>query len=522
MRLIKIGSDSSCDIVINSDYVSAHHADLTLLDNGEIILEDKNSTNGTFVGKKRINPNQETTVRRGDLIKFADETLVWARVPALENNSKYKSIVNIGSNYRNNIVLNNAAVSRYHAMLKIDKSGKAFIVDNNSKNGTQLNGVRITPGKPVRVRRGDNVLCGGEDISEQLGVFLKPNIPAWTWISAACVALIALVGAALWYFPIIKKTIDPNEFRETVVYLRASYHYNVTLKDNPLSDENKNLLIKQTYSQPYEATAFFLDEYGRLGTNRHVAIPWAEEYRKTELTEKLKQDFQRFIADQLNVPNLDHLDLISKINCLRILNQTRIGKVLIDESKDWLDLKAKLERIKKSDIVIDGEMDYITVGYPGRNYTHEDEFARCYVVCESGNKDVDLAILPLNDKKSPTGVGGVKRFLNPSNSVVEKIEPQKEKYSMWGYPLGLSWNMTNTSLEPNLKETSCSRVPGRYTFEIQANTRGGSSGSPIFNKKGELVGVLSVTLQTTDMTVAVQAKYLKKMYEEEVGESTQQ
>lgn len=101
MKLLKIGSSSSSNIVLNSEFVSSHHAEILLLDSGEIILEDKNSTNGTFVGGKKITPNKEVTIQRGDYVKFADVELQWSRVPALENTSKYKSILNIGTNFRN-------------------------------------------------------------------------------------------------------------------------------------------------------------------------------------------------------------------------------------------------------------------------------------------------------------------------------------------------------------------------------------------------------------------------------------
>ena len=48
MKLLKIGSSSSSNIVLNSEFVSSHHAEILLLDSGEIILEDKNSTNGQY------------------------------------------------------------------------------------------------------------------------------------------------------------------------------------------------------------------------------------------------------------------------------------------------------------------------------------------------------------------------------------------------------------------------------------------------------------------------------------------
>lgn len=132
MKLLKIGSSQSCDIVLNSQYVSSLHAEMTILDNGEIILEDKNSKNGTVVGNKKIEPGREVTIQRGDRVNFADEALVWARVPAAEKLSAYKAVYNIGSNFRNEIILNSPAVSRFHASLRIGKDGKAYIRDRKS------------------------------------------------------------------------------------------------------------------------------------------------------------------------------------------------------------------------------------------------------------------------------------------------------------------------------------------------------------------------------------------------------
>ena len=517
MKLIKIGSSSACDIVINNKYVSAHHADLTLLDNGDIILEDKDSTNGTFVGNKKVEAGQEIPVRRGDLIRFGDETLVWARVPSLDNNKKYKAIVNIGTNYRNDIVINSGAVSRYHACLKIAKDGKAFLIDNGSKNGTQINGVKITSGKPERIKRGDNIICGGEDITEQLQQYLPPVVPTWGWAVMGVVAA-AVIGLLCFFFigkDGVGSSINPNDFRNAVVYVRAAYHYEVTLKDNPLSESHKALLEKETDAIPYQATAFFLDGEGRMATNRHVACPWEEEYRGKEITEQLQQSYQKFIANQLQVDNLDYFSVTSMVTALKRLQGTTLGKILLDESNSWEDLKAKIDRIKKSEVIISGEIDYITVGYPGQNYTHEDEFQRCFVLCESGNKDIDLAILQLNDKKTPEKI---EKLFSPEKFFLDEVEPQKDLLYIFGYPHGLSWGMNEKtkSLEPNLRNTKCSKVQDKYEFEFQASSEGGSSGSPIFNEKGQLVGILNSGYQGSTVTFAVLAKYLKKLYDEEV------
>ena len=76
MKLFKIGSNSKCDIVLNSPYVSGLHAELTSLPEGNFILEDKNSTNGTTVNGKKIEGAKEITVVRGDKIVFGDTPLM--------------------------------------------------------------------------------------------------------------------------------------------------------------------------------------------------------------------------------------------------------------------------------------------------------------------------------------------------------------------------------------------------------------------------------------------------------------
>ena len=68
MKLIKVGRSQACDIVLNSENVSALHAEIIVIDNNETVIIDKNSANGTFVSGKRITPNVETKVRRGTLV----------------------------------------------------------------------------------------------------------------------------------------------------------------------------------------------------------------------------------------------------------------------------------------------------------------------------------------------------------------------------------------------------------------------------------------------------------------------
>ena len=253
-----------------------------------------------------------------------------------------------------------------------------------------------------------------------------------------------------------------------------------------------------------------------MATNRHVALPWAEEYRLEGVTENLRNEYKKFILDQLRVSDFMFFFTAGKVEAILQLKQTELGKALIQEADDFDELQAMIRVIQNSKIVIGGEMDYITVGYAGHNYTHEDEFQRCFVVCESGTEDKDLAILQLNDKKTPDEV---KNILNPLNIIEKPIQPVKDHMYTIGYPAGLNWGLDKAlnSLLPSIKDIQCSKAPSHYEFEFNSSTVGGASGSPVFNKKGQLVGVLSKTRPGQDVTIAVHARFLKKMYEEEMG-----
>lgn len=531
MKLVKIGSSPSCDIVLNSEFVSAHHADITVLDNGDIILEDKNSKNHTFVGTKKIDSNHEVQIKRGDYVRFADTELVWGRIPQPDNNSKYKQVINIGSNYRNDVVLNSGTVSRYHATIKIAKNGKAYILDNESKNGTQVNGVRING--LTRIKRGDNIMCGGEDITEQIKAFLPSAVPVWAWILGGVGAVAAVVALIWGLLPLISGTdkIAPEQVRPTVVYVRAAYVYELTIEDNPFTGKQKELLVKEIKNSDdepfrYQATAFYIDNEGRMATNRHVAIPWDEAYRDEGDTEQLRKMYKSWLLRALDITDFQLLLDAGKVAAIKTLQQSQLGRAILDNCNNFDEVKVMLNIIRNSKVLISGKLVYVTVGFPGKNYTHEDEFKRCYVLSESGDREIDLAILQMNDKKTPDDIVNGKlsngkeiKILNPLECVAENLVPLKDNFCVIGYPLGLSWGLDDKShaLEPSIRSTQCAKEPSKYTFEFDSNSYGGSSGSPLFNNKGQLVGVLSSGFAGTTVTYAVHAKYLKKMYEDEVG-----
>lgn len=63
-----LGRQLGSDIVIHEEFVSRFHAEI-ILENGNYILVDKNSTSGTYVNGKKIN---RCILNSGDLIGLAN------------------------------------------------------------------------------------------------------------------------------------------------------------------------------------------------------------------------------------------------------------------------------------------------------------------------------------------------------------------------------------------------------------------------------------------------------------------
>jgi V8-like Glu-specific endopeptidase len=161
-------------------------------------------------------------------------------------------------------------------------------------------------------------------------------------------------------------------------------------------------------------------------------------------------------------------------------------------------------------------LDYVTVGYPDRYYTHRDEYERCFVLAVSPTADKDVALLQLNTKKTPESV---KHFIDVDKMFFDgKYVPLKDKLAWIGYPRGNNWNLDESthSLNPQVRDTKVSKQPGRFTFEFQGESVPGASGSPIFNSgNGKLYGIMFGGYSgASTFGVACQAKCIKELYDE--------
>lgn len=106
MKTFTIGRDAKNSIVLNDKFISRQHAELVMLDNGQILLKDLNSSNGTYVNGNKVT---ECYLKPGDIVKCGTAFLNWSqyvntvggRVGDIQNHQPYvePAVKQLNENY---------------------------------------------------------------------------------------------------------------------------------------------------------------------------------------------------------------------------------------------------------------------------------------------------------------------------------------------------------------------------------------------------------------------------------------
>lgn len=510
MRLIKIGRDATCDIVLHSDKVSSLHAELTLTNSGDILLEDKNSRNGTFIQNRQIAPGNPVSVRRGDAIRFADVELQWNQVPMPEDNSAYKAIYGIGSHFNNDIQVTGSTVSRYHATIKVGRDGKVYIVDH-SKNGTTVDGKKITPNNPYRIKQGSAVACGGVPVNLKNTPIQWPAQWGKTLLMTAA-TLLVLVGIGWGAYSLFSsgsgKTWTQKEISErytsTTMMLVGMYHFEVECGD--LSPEVLNSIgipTKFYYTrdskgraklsafshqaktssiegkQSYTASGFFISKDGKILTNLHVAKPW--------------------LFDNM----IDTVETICR-NMLANYTEIKTGTALI--TRQISGLSGYISQLK-----VKGVSDGIMLIPQGAYYSTENALM-CHIVSAGDDPKVDVALIQCDKQELPNSRCSYVNVQDSIDITDEAFSVGTPIYTI-GFPHG--FNLQSADSERGL-QAFChgghiTMVNSDYSFNFDATSYHGASGSPVFNDKGMLIGILYAGVEKENITAGLKAKYIKEL-----------
>lgn len=473
MKLLIIGSNNNCHIKLNSPYVSGYHAELLLLDNGEILVTDKGSRNGTYLNDQRLQPNKDIPVKRGDSIRFADQLLDWQNVPFVPTPdfSKIKEMRGIGTNFRNKYQLQGDKVSRFHATLT-KKNDKKWYIQDHSKNGTTVNGKAIPSNLDVKLKKGDKILCAGVPVPNPYGEDSPTNYRKLLTSLLVALVVIGVIGAGIYslqrcgddkslYIP--SKTLTDNEiyakYKNSTVLLIGFYYYKVSAGNLDLSKldlptevviadrELKAVNGQRSNMNMYTGTGFFISEDGKIATNLHIVRPWLFDKELSLISDQYKM----FMASA---------------------------------ASENPALNAFTAQIK-----VEGVLDYIGM-IPNGAYFSEDNLKQCMEFAAQDNIKKDVAILQLETMKLPDNSS----IVDLGQAVVNDAEIMvgSHIYTI-GFPFGLSLQDLKSPKGIQLlgHGGSITQECTEYSFGFDAASYGGASGSPVFNDKGQLIGILN-------------------------------
>ena len=495
MKLIIIGSGSGAHLKLNSQFVSGYHAELLLLDNGEILLTDKGSKNGTYLNNQRLQPNKDIPIKRGDVVRFADQTLDWRNVPTLPmpDISKIKEMRGIGTNFRNKYQLQGENVSRFHATLT-KKSDKNWYIQDHSKNGTTVNGKAIPSNQDIKLKKEDKILCAGVPVPNPYGEGRTVNYQKiFIMLSVAlllCGVTYGIVRFINQFSNNPSKIIDGGsnsdeeiyaKYKNSTVLLIGFYYYKVSagnldlekldLPTEVVISDGKLKAIngQRTNMNSFTGTGFYVSKDGKIVTNLHIVRPWLFDKELSVISDQYKMFMASAAADN---PALNAFT---------------------------------------SQIKVEGVMSYIGM-LPNGAYFSDENLKQCRELVGHDNIEKDVAVLQLETKRLPDDNCSI---VNVDQAVVDdsEIRVGSHIYTM-GFPFGLSLQDLKTSKGIRILANggSITQECTEYSFGFNAPAYGGASGSPIFNAKGQLIGVLNSGMtKSQGFNYGIKAIHIKEL-----------
>ena len=269
---------------------------------------------------------------------------------------------------------------------------------------------------------------------------------------------------------------------------------------------NRNMLF---------GTGFFVSEDGKIMTNRHVAAPQIDpaevkksyrslvrairtivEYRQMELSNQ----YDQLTAQIRNSTYYDFYGY-AHTDYAAVSQLTAQQQNLSRQFSELEELKENLD-MDVSELKIESVCE-LGVAYNNTYVASEKDFKGCVVTKISDKDDIDLALIQLKDKKTPTtayvfalpglpekekGLWDKVKSVLGDDGKERKITVNEPLY-MIGYNAGIQLASTSQGIKAQLTSGNVSQESDGVRLLYTIPTLGGSSGSPVVDEYGHLVAV---------------------------------
>lgn len=331
-----------------------------------------------------------------------------------------------------------------------------------------------------------------------------------------------------------------ENYKESVVLISSQFYYEIDFDGSKLyyspSSEKKLFFTKEEILQNLSSstgTGFIISENGEIITNRHVVNPKDENF-KDEIN-NFRNNMRIVINEEL-VKYRDTLDRLKNYysensNYMDEYENEKIKTVYnqyLEKVKElnFEDYTFQYSDINKSTAKV--IITKISIAFNDTHVTNSEDLQECVIIKISDKENVDLALIQTKNKNFNIRPKNIFNFKdnnpnlvgNPNETTERNIKnPVKinEDVYMIGFNRGFSLATTKQGIKSQFTSGKISQESDGERILYTIPTLEGSSGSPIIDKWGNLVGVnFAKITNSQSFSFGVPVYEVKKFYEEEI------
>ena len=269
-----------------------------------------------------------------------------------------------------------------------------------------------------------------------------------------------------------------DHYKHSVVMIKNRFGLEVKINN---SDP---IILEDYYVENFEfyASGFFVDEKGRIVTNKHVVsppIPYPEN-----VDTELKNLKIKIVA---NLPR-DTSPSEYKEKLYQIL---RYGSLEREELEIDLTDSIDLDNIEPNVVEYfeNYEIEIEPISLELKVMSHDtDEWLPAKVLKTSDDYNIDVAVIQLDSETTPSIVTNVVKI---ENFMIEDTEIKPgTKAIMIGFPMGMNLaSNTNGIIKAQMYEGDINKESDGVKFQYSIPSSQGASGAPVFDPCGRLIAV---------------------------------
>ncbi len=282
---------------------------------------------------------------------------------------------------------------------------------------------------------------------------------------------------------------------------------------------------KNAISDPRIAygTGFLISSDGEIATNRHVINPLQnEESIRKELN---SHSFKKLKASTFQIDSINQLigriELILKDKAEKAYVSTR-KEILVNQLGELKSDREKIQRLLQSPpfdpdqtfIITERVKLEVVIDNTEETNVAKLDFYTCDVRNESKDLDLDLAIIAIENGMYKTSFN---HFIDLSKTKTYIESSLSDEVFMIGFSLNVTAGKNPEQFIPEIRKGKIEKLPSSKRLQYSIVSYPGSSGSPIFDLKGNLVAVnFAKTSDNMNLSFGIPAQYLHDLDENQL------